>query len=333
LLEYFNHIRTCDFCNTQRNEPEKLINGVDWCGCEMIRLTARTEKNRLAEMLQPSKTGKYEPSSVIDRRSLREIASSGRTVLNAWCAMPNTMSTEVLALQDWDTMTVDLQHGIVDYQMAVEMIRVIEGRGKTVMARVPWLDPAATMKLLDAGVMGLICPMVSTPELAAQFVSYCRYPPQGIRSFGPTRAALADPNYASTANDRIICAVQIEEAAAVDALDEIASVPGLDMLYVGPADLGLTLGFKPQFDPDVQELLAVFEKVIAACERHNLVPAIHCLTPAYAARMHALGFRFITLASDLRILARAVKETIDEARSRMDAAFKAGAQNAALTGC
>lgn len=242
------------------------------------------------------------------------------------------MSTEVMAFQDWDVLTVDLQHGILDYQTAVEMIRVIQGRGKPVMSRVPWLDPVTTMKLLDAGVSGLICPMISTPELARKFVSYCRYPPQGIRSFGPTRAGLGDPEYQAKANDRIICAVQIEEAAAMEALDEIAAVPGVDMLYVGPADLALSHGFKPQFDPESREMIAMFEKVVEACRRHGLTAAIHCLSPAYAARMHALGFRFITLASDLRILARATKDLIDVARSGMDKAFEAKSGNAALTG-
>jgi 4-hydroxy-2-oxoheptanedioate aldolase len=267
-------------------------------------------------------------SAPLDRQKLRQTTAAGKTLLNAWCAMPGTMSTEVMALQDWDTLTVDLQHGIVDYQIAVEMIRAIQGSGKTAMARVPWLDPMFTMKLLDAGVSGLICPLISTPELAATFVSYCRYPPQGIRSFGPTRAALADPDYPATANDRIICAVQIEEAAAMQALDEIASVPGVDMLYVGPADLALSHGLKPQLDPESREMLAMFEKVIAACQAHKLTPAIHCLSPAYAARMHALGFRFISLASDLRILARATKELIDTARAGMSATSRGSSGNA-----
>lgn len=268
----------------------------------------------------------------LDRDVLKGNRSRKKTLLNAWCAMPGTMSTEVMAFQDWDVLTVDLQHGILDYQTAVEMIRVIQGRGKPVMSRVPWLDPIPTMKLLDAGVSGLICPMISTPELAEKFVSYCRYPPLGIRSFGPTRAGLADPDYQSKANDRIVCAVQIEEAAAMEALDEIAAVPGVDMLYVGPADLALSHGLKPQMDPDAPQMIAMFEKVVAACERHDLTPGIHCLTPAYAARMHALGFRFITLASDLRILARATKDLIDTARSDMDAAYRANANNPALTG-
>jgi len=268
-----------------------------------------------------------QPYPSLSRSNLRENAKAGKTLLNAWCAMPGTMSTEVMALQDWDVLTVDLQHGLLEYQGALEMIRVIQGCGKPVMGRVPWIDPIATMKLLDAGVSGLICPMVSTAELAKRFVSYCRYPPDGIRSFGPTRAQLPNPNYWSSANDRIICAVQIEEAAAMQNLDEIAAVPGVDMLYVGPADLALSHGMKPQFDPESAELIGMFERVIAVCDRHGLTPAIHCLSPAYAARMHALGFRFITLASDLRILARATKDLLDQARGEMDASFKASNAN------
>ncbi|CAN5197935.1 aldolase/citrate lyase family protein [soil metagenome] len=272
-----------------------------------------------------------QPYPFLDRHMLRNSAQSGKTLLNAWCAMPGTMSTEVMAFQDWDVLTVDLQHGILDYQVAVEMVRTIQGRGKPVMARIPWIDPIPAMKMLDAGVSGLICPMVSRPEHAQEFVSYCRYPPKGIRSFGPTRAALGDPDYAATANDRVICAVQIEEKAAMDALDEIAAVDGVDMLYVGPADLGLTHGMKPQMDHEASEMLAMYDKIIAACDRHNLVPAIQTVSPDYAARMHAMGFRFITIASDLRILASATKALIDRARSEMDTAFKAKSGNAALS--
>src|SRR5438067_141978 len=93
--------------------------------------------------------------AVFDRNSLREWTATGRTMLNAWCAMPSTLSTEVMALQDWDAMTVDLQHGILDYQIAVEMIRVIQGRGRTALARIPWIEPAPAMKMLDAGAVGL----------------------------------------------------------------------------------------------------------------------------------------------------------------------------------
>jgi 4-hydroxy-2-oxoheptanedioate aldolase len=214
-----------------------------------------------------------------------------------------------MALQPWDTLTVDMQHGLIGYQAALELIRVLGGRGKGILARVPWLEPSISMKLLDAGAEGLICPMISTPQDAARFVSCCRYPPVGIRSFGPTRAGLLTADYADCANEDVVCAVQIEDSKAVDALEEIAAVDGLDMLYVGPADLALSLGHPPKFDPYQPDLIAIFERVVAACEANGLIAAIHCGQPAYAARMASMGFRFVTVGSDLRLLAAASNST------------------------
>lgn len=236
---------------------------------------------------------------------LRTLLQNPRPIVNGWCAFPSTATAEVMALQPWDTITVDLQHGLIGYQSALELIRVLGSRGKGILARVPWLDPSISMKLLDAGAEGLICPMISTPEDAERFVSWCRYPPIGIRSFGPTRAGLLTQDYAATANDDIVCAVQIEEADAVDAVEEIAAVKGLDMLYVGPADLALSIGLQPKFDPEHRDLILAFERVVAACEANGLIAAIHCGQPAYAARMTAMGFRFVTVGSDLRLLAAA----------------------------
>lgn len=236
---------------------------------------------------------------------LRSLLRGPRPVVNGWCALPSAATAEIMALQPWDTITVDLQHGLIGYQSALELIRVLGSRGKGVIARVPWLDPSISMKLLDAGAEGLICPMISTPRDAETFVSWCRYPPVGVRSFGPTRAGLLTADYAGTANDDVVCAVQIEEAGAVEAVEEIAAIKGLDMLYVGPADLALSMGLPPKFDPEHRELIVAFERVVAACRANGIVAAIHCGQPAYAARMTALGFQLVTVGSDLRLLAAA----------------------------
>jgi 4-hydroxy-2-oxoheptanedioate aldolase len=261
--------------------------------------------------------------ATIDSVTFRARAVGGQATLNGWCSIPEPTVAEIMALQPWDTMTVDLQHGLLDFQRALDLIRTIQGHGKLTLARIPSLEENwLIMKLLDAGAGGLICPNVSTPEDAARFVAACTYPPAGNRSYGPTRAALLDVDYAKTADRRIIKAVQIEDDRSVAAVNEIAAVAGLDMLYVGPADLSLAYGLQPRLDPEYPEVLAAYEAVIKACQARGLVAGIHCLTPGYAARMYNMGFRFMSIANDVRLLARVVAETvkataaaIEEARS------------------
>jgi 4-hydroxy-2-oxoheptanedioate aldolase len=259
----------------------------------------------------------------IDSETFRARAAGGQPTLNGWCSIPEPTVAEIMALQPWDTMTVDLQHGLLDFQRALDLIRTIQGHGKPTLARIPSVEENwLIMKLLDAGAGGLICPNISTPEDAARFVSACTYPPAGSRSYGPTRAVLLDADYAKTADRRIIKAVQIEDDRAVAAVSEIAAVAGLDMLYVGPADLSLAYGLQPRLDPEYPEVLAAYEAVIKACQARGLVAGIHCLTPGYAARMYRMGFRLMSIANDVRLFARVVAETvkataaaIEEARS------------------
>ena len=130
-----------------------------------------------------------------------------------------------MAAQGWDSLTIDLQHGLIDYQVAVGMLQAISGGPTTPLVRIPWLDPAIIMKLLDAGAYGVICPMINSAEETERFVAACRYPPAGIRSFGPLRARLyAGSDYFKEANRTILAIAMIETHSALEHLDEILSV-------------------------------------------------------------------------------------------------------------
>ena len=131
--------------------------------------------------------------------TLRRAWATGRKTVNGWLSIPNSFAAEVMAHQGWDSLTVDMQHGVVDYQAMVGMLQAISTTATVPMVRVPWLEPGIMMKSLDAGAYGVICPMVNSAEEAEEFVSYCRYPPRGQRSFGPIRAMLyAGADYRST---------------------------------------------------------------------------------------------------------------------------------------
>src|SRR6185369_11917132 len=156
---------------------------------------------------------------------LRTLWQSGGAAVNGWLAIPNGFSAETMAHQGWDSLTVDLQHGVVDYQTAVTMLQAISTTPTVPLARVPWLDPGILMKMLDAAVYGVICPMINSAEEARRLVAACRYPPKGTRSFGPIRALLyGGADYPKHANDTILVIAMIETRDALTNLDEILAV-------------------------------------------------------------------------------------------------------------
>ena len=236
--------------------------------------------------------------------TLKTIWARGDAAVNGWCAIPSAFSAEVMAHQGFDSLTVDMQHGVVDYQVAVTMLQAISTTATIPLARVPWNDPARLMKILDAGVYGVICPMISTRAQAEALVQACRYPPRGYRSWGPVRASLyAGPDYGDHANQDIVVMPMIETKEALENLDGILSVPGVDAIYVGPSDLSLALGCKPRLDQTDPPVVEAQQRIVDACKRHGVVAGIHCNTPEYALTMIGAGYRFVTLASDGRMLA------------------------------
>ena len=241
--------------------------------------------------------------------TLKSIWARGEAVINGWLAIPSAFSAEVMAHQGFDSLTVDMQHGVVDYQTAVTMLQAISTTPTIPLARVPWLNPGSIMKILDAGVYGVICPMINTREQAETLVRACRYPPVGYRSYGPVRASIyAGPDYGDRANQDILVIPMIETQEALKNLDDILSVPGVDAVYVGPADMSLALGCRPRLDQTDPPVVEAQQKVVAACKRHGVVAGIHNNTTAYALKMIADGFQFVTIASDSRFLAAKASE-------------------------
>ena len=246
---------------------------------------------------------------------IRSIWRDGGTVVNGWLTIPGAFAAETMAHQGWDSLTVDLQHGVIDYQVAVTMLQAISTTQVVPLARVPWNDPGAIMKVLDGGAYGVICPMVNGRADAEAFVGACRYPPDGFRSCGPIRAVLyAGADYVAHANETILTIAQIETKEAIDNIDAIAATPGLDALYIGPVDLGLSYGHEAKFDRTEPELVEAIDKVLDAAARHGVVAGIHNGTTAYARRMIDQGYRLVTVMSDARLLAAAARAIVDELR-------------------
>jgi 4-hydroxy-2-oxoheptanedioate aldolase len=247
---------------------------------------------------------------------LRTLWKSGGAAVNGWLAIPNSFSAETMAHQGWDTLTVDLQHGVVDYQAAVTMLQAISTTSTVPLVRVPWLEPGILMKMLDAGAYGVICPMVNTREDAQRLVSYTHYAPRGTRSFGPIRALLyGGADYPQHANDTIITFAMIETRQALDNLDGILSVEGLDAVYIGPSDLSLSLGCRPLFDdvdPPAQEAI---DHILARAKAHGVVAGIHNGTAEGALARVKKGFQFVTVASDARLMAAGSQQVLAKMRA------------------
>ena len=235
---------------------------------------------------------------------LRELWADDKPVINAWLAIPSSFSAEVMAHQGWDSLTVDLQHGVIDYAALVPMLQAISTTASVPIVRVPWLEPGILMKVLDAGAYGVICPMINTREDAQKLVHFTHYAPQGTRSFGPIRASLyGGADYPQHANKTIVTFAMIETAQALDNLDAILSVEGLDAIYIGPSDLSLSLGCRPVFDDVDPKAQQAIEHIVARAKAHGVVAGIHNGRADVAATRVGLGYRFVTLGSDARMLA------------------------------
>lgn len=249
---------------------------------------------------------------------LKQLWSEGKPTINGWCSIGNAFIAEIMAAQGYDSVTVDVQHGALDYSSLLPMLQAMRASGVVPMARVPWLEPGIIMKALDAGAYGIVCPMVNDARQAAEFVSYMRYPPLGQRSFGPTRVSIAaGADYGAKANDEMLAFAMIETKEGMANLASIAATPGLDGLYVGPADLTLGLAqgrLPPGFDREEPEMIAALKEILVACQANGIRAALHCGTPEYAARAIEWGFNMTTVSGDSRLLASAAGASVAKFR-------------------
>ena len=248
---------------------------------------------------------------------VRSIWGEGGVVLNGWLHVPSPFSVEVMAHAGYDSLTIDMQHGPPDVGSAVPMLQAISTTEVVPFARVGWNEPGPIMKLLDAGCYGIICPMIEGRKDAEAFVGACRYPPDGYRSYGPFRANLyGGPDYAANANETVVTMAMVETRAAVDDLEGILSVPGLDAVFVGPSDLGQALGFGPGMDREEPEMLEAIERIVGSAREKGLGAGIFCGSTEYAGRAIDLGFNFVNVASDVRLMAGAASAAVSALRER-----------------
>ena len=248
---------------------------------------------------------------------LKQMFKKGEPIVNGWLQIPSAFSAEVMAHQGWDSCTIDMQHGVIDYQNALNMLQAISTTEVTPLARVNWNEPGQIMKILDAGCYGIICPMVSNRKEAENFVQACLYPSKGYRSFGPVRGLLyGGSDYAKHSDNEILKLAMIETKEALEKLDEILDTPNLDGIYIGPADLSLSIGEEPGFDkPENTAAYKEITRILEAAKKRNLLAGIHNGTAEYAKKMIEKGFNLVTVGSDQRFMSSGAKTAIEKIKA------------------
>lgn len=243
-------------------------------------------------------------------------------MLGAWCSFTDTFVTELIARHGFDYVCIDQQHGFNANTNLVGQIQAVEAGGSIPFVRVQRNEPGQIGKVLDAGAKGVIIPLVNDAGEARSAVEACRYPPRGQRSFGPTKARFSLGAADVETLEGVKCIVMVETREALQKVDSIAAVRGVDGIYIGPSDLSLALGFSPTEGPGRPEFKAAIDRIVSACRAEGIAVGIHCVDGQSAATYARLGFDIITVLSDWSTLANAVRLQLQIVQDARNDSFK-----------
>ena len=229
---------------------------------------------------------------------VREVVATGQPTFGSWVTLGDTVAAELMGKAGYDWVILDTQHGGITWDNMLGVMQALDLGGTRALVRVGWTDPMQIMRAMDLGALGVIVPMVSTAEQAQIAAQAIRYPPHGIRSFGPVRNYYSAPG--GPPQDPL-CFVMIETAEAMDNLDAIAATPGVDGLFVGPVDLALSFGLGPALVMP-EQVLGAIDEVVAACRRHKVIAG--CAALGNAPELAKRGVQFLTLGNDAGLVRR-----------------------------
>lgn len=255
----------------------------------------------------------------LDRPTLRHRILSGEVLLGAWASLDSPISAEILARAGFDWVVVDLEHGAATEASLLAHLTAIEAGGAAAIVRPQSAERLRIGRALDLGAEGVVVPRLDTAEQAREAVTFLRYPPAGARGVALlTRGArLGTVGHGDVAglNEGILGIVQVESRGALEAVDEIAAIDGVDVLFVGPADLSHALGVPGRFDDPAYQ--AALRRVVEACRRHGKAAGILLYDhPAYAPHLE-LGFTFMGLGADVSMVAQGARAALAAARSHL----------------
>jgi len=246
------------------------------------------------------------------KNTVKEKLVAGKPSVGTWLSLASPISAEYMAHAGFDWLVVDTEHSPIGFETTVQCFQAICTTNTIPMARVAWNDSMLMKRLLDAGAMGLVVPMVNSTEEAEKAVKSMKYPPEGFRSLGGGRAGLYGSDYMSWANDEIAVIVQIEHIDAVNKADEILSVKGVDACFIGPNDLAGSMGLKPDIHCRHPEHEKAVMRVLETAKKVGKPAGIHCVTVEAVNRRIDQGFQFIAMSSDAGLLRESATKVLSE---------------------
>jgi 4-hydroxy-2-oxoheptanedioate aldolase len=242
-----------------------------------------------------------------------------KPAVNIFLRVPSGYIAELISTTDFDAITLDLQHGLIELEHSLPMLQAMRD-DKFPMVRIAANDPAAIMKLLDIGAKGIICPMINSGAEAEKFVSACFYPPVGVRSYGPIRANLpASPTYLQDYHRDIVTFAQIETRESLDNLEEIAATKNLSGLYVGPYDLSISLGMNKLADFSDQTFMEHIKRILVVAKKYKLLTAIQVYNEEQAAMLANMGYNMVTPVEETATMLQAVTDKLERIKSKFKA--------------
>lgn len=252
--------------------------------------------------------------------ALKDLLGTGRPVLNGWVNIDSPFVAELMGLAGFDSLTLDLQHGLHDEASMIGCLQAIQGLPVTPLVRVAWNEPIGIGRALDMGAQGIFCPQISSAAEAEALVRVCKYPPRGGRSNGPVRASLYGDGatYQARANAETLCLPIIETRAGMESAAAILDVEGIDGLYVGPSDLRLSYGLPVRMertDPAFAPILKLYEAMVAECRKRGRFAGMHCGTIEDAEYYIGMGFQMVTISNDSDGLRRAAAAVVSGFRA------------------
>ncbi|MBD3181473.1 2-dehydro-3-deoxyglucarate aldolase [Candidatus Poribacteria bacterium] len=246
------------------------------------------------------------------KNTVKKKLASEKPAIGAWLSLASWVSAEYMAHAGFDWLVVDTEHSPVGFETTVHCFQAICTTDTIPMARVTWNDPILIKRLLDAGAMGLVIPMVNSPEEAEQAVKAMKFPPEGLRSLGGGRAMVYGSDYFAEANNEIAVIVQIEHIEAVKSAQEILAVDGVDACFIGPNDLAGSMGIKPDIHCSDPEHEAAVMSVLQSAKEVGKPAGIHCATTEAVNRRVEQGFQFVAISSDAGMLKSSASKIVSE---------------------
>ena len=251
--------------------------------------------------------------------SLADRFAKGDSIVSAWCGLPDPSISAILAQEDFDAVTLDMQHGPITLSEVIRAVPLINAAGKPAIARIPVGEFQNVSRLFDAGVSGVIAPMINTMADAKLFAGYAKYPPMGERSWGSYgglgASGLDQNSYLKAANSFSMTFAMIETREAMAILDDILALEGIDAVFVGPSDLSIALSGGARVDATAKEVDEALKHVIARASAVNKPVALYAASAERAKQGLAMGARMVTVMSDSGLLRAAAQNALKITRS------------------